>query len=532
MLSSSTATSRLTEEATLAQVRIVRSAAVPAAVGQRSRLSRVKGTFYWLSFLAGLYWLLAAWGMAQLAWPHARAHFNPWLLGALTGLACAGGAALGLFRSIWADAAVRRRFVFSHVLAGFVLTSVALLVRLGGLAAAPAWPRRDLRPARLVSSSAAPAVLPAGAESFTDFNSWGVRDLERSVRKPAGKYRVVCIGDSFLEGGFTSFPVPLLTEKLLAERGIDDVECVNLGISGTDPKQYYHRLRNVGRHLQPDSVLVFLYAGNDCLRPEQKFRMDGRELVTRGLDELPQPSFLGHFCPELTWLLWNRLNFRPPAPSTVAQPDEFTLLLEWTALPYEAGVGRLARYMHRQYFPEFGCDQVEAVLTRGGPAFWAELQDRPKEREYLQGWIVVNLLERELRRAWYPTGAADIEPVGLRRSVKATTSWLLAMNELCQAAGVPLLAVLCPGAGVDPEYMDFWNPWPRFRGKNFLFEARQAEMGRQLREKGMNCLDLAEVLQGVENVYRKTDAHWNERGHRLVAQRLAEEIQAARRRPK
>jgi len=529
MLSPSAATSRLAEGGTLAQVSVVRSA---APVGQRSQLPRVKSIGYWLSFLGGLYWLLVAWGMVQLAWPHPRFHFNPCFLGALTGLACAGGVALGLFRSIWADVAVRRRFVFSHVLVGFVLTSVVLLVRLGGLAVAPAWPQRDLRPARLVASYTAPAALPAGAESFTEVNSWGMRDLERSVRKPAGKYRVACIGDSFLEGGFTSFPVPLLTEKLLAERGIDNVECVNLGISDTDPQQYYHRLRQVGLHLQPDSVLVFLYAGNDYLRPEQKFCLDGRQLVTCGLDVLPKPSFLGHFCPELTWLLWNRLNFRASAPPTLAQPDESSLLLEWTALPFEVGVRKLARYMQQKYFPEFGYDQVEAVLTRGGPAFWAEMQDRPKEREYLQGWIVVNLLERELRHRCYPTDTADIEQVGLRRSVKATASWLLAMNELCQAAGVPLVTVLCPGAGVDPEYMAFWSPWPKFRGKNVLFEARQAEMGRQLREKGLNCLDLAEVLQGVENTYRKTDAHWNGRGHRLVAQRLAEEIQAARSQPK
>jgi hypothetical protein len=44
-------------------------------------------------------------------------------------------------------------------------------------------------------------------------------------------------------------------------------------------------------------------------------------------------------------------------------------------------------------------------------------------------------------------------------------------------------------------------------------------------------VDLREVLEGVPDTYRKTDAHWNEKGHDLVAQRVGREILALQSNP-
>ncbi|MBL8792987.1 MAG: SGNH/GDSL hydrolase family protein [Planctomycetia bacterium] len=509
---------------------VLRVATVRAPTARRPRLLTLRKTLYWLCVLVSLYVLLVCWGMACAAWPHPRFHYRACLVGALLALMLTLATARALFRAIQTDVAGRRGFAFSHVLAGFVMVSLALLLRGGGRVAAPAWPARALRPAPVVSNQPALRSLPADAASYFAYNSWGMRDLERSIQKPAGKFRAVCIGDSFLEGGFCSFPLPLLTERLLVERGGEDIECLNLGVSGTDPESYYHRLRRVGLHLQPDAVLVFLYAGNDYLDTDQKFCMDGRQLLTRGIDELPKPSLLGQYFPEFTWLVWNRWHFAAPARHQPVGRDEFSLILEWTALPFEDGVCRLARHMQENHFPQHTHEEIEAVLTRGGPRFWAELQDRDRDREYLHGWLLTNLLSVELRRAWYAKTPTDFEPVRLARRVAATASWLTGMQELCQAAGVPMLVVLCPAGGVDPDYMDYWAPWPAFRAKNFLFEARHAEMTRQLQRNGVDHLDLADALRGERRTYRKTDAHWNERGHRLVAERLAAAIQDLRQR--
>ena len=42
-------------------------------------------------------------------------------------------------------------------------------------------------------------------------------------------------------------------------------------------------------------------------------------------------------------------------------------------------------------------------------------------------------------------------------------------------------------------------------------------------------VDLTANLQGINGTYRKTDMHWTEAGHEVVAARLAEEIDKLRR---
>ena len=42
-------------------------------------------------------------------------------------------------------------------------------------------------------------------------------------------------------------------------------ESVNLAIGATDPRSYYFRIRDVAVELEPDAVLLFIYAGNDFM---------------------------------------------------------------------------------------------------------------------------------------------------------------------------------------------------------------------------------------------------------------------------
>jgi len=105
-------------------------------------------------------------------------------------------------------------------------------------------------------------------------NSQGFNDAEFSASKPAGRYRIVALGDSFAFGA-TPYPHNFLT---LLEDGLRrsgrDMEVYNLGIARTDLAQYLEVLENEGLRLNPDMVLVNLFVGNDLTDyhpPEARF---------------------------------------------------------------------------------------------------------------------------------------------------------------------------------------------------------------------------------------------------------------------
>jgi len=105
--------------------------------------------------------------------------------------------------------------------------------------------------------------MAPGEEVEVKVNSRGFRGPELPDRK-TGR-RVVVYGDSFIEARSTrledTFPARL--EAALRERRAGPVEVVNAGVSGYGPDQVLARLDAELGELQPDLVVLGLYAGND-----------------------------------------------------------------------------------------------------------------------------------------------------------------------------------------------------------------------------------------------------------------------------
>lgn len=101
--------------------------------------------------------------------------------------------------------------------------------------AAPTWPSRELRPVEVPLSQTS-SVANAPNPRLT-YNSWLMRDWERTVAKPPTvEFRSVLIGDSFLEGGFVSRPLPAQVEENWPNAfRPGSFEAINLGVSATDP---------------------------------------------------------------------------------------------------------------------------------------------------------------------------------------------------------------------------------------------------------------------------------------------------------
>jgi hypothetical protein len=112
-------------------------------------------------------------------------------------------------------------------------------------------------------------------EGFSEgyFNSHGFRDYERTYEKPAGVFRILVLGDSYIEAlqvqlkdAFTA----QLEKMLNAHASSTRFEVLALGQSGSGTAQEYHRYLNVGVAYDADLVVLAFLTGND-FRNNSKF---------------------------------------------------------------------------------------------------------------------------------------------------------------------------------------------------------------------------------------------------------------------
>ena len=133
-------------------------------------------------------------------------------------------------------------------------------------------------------------------------NSWGMRDTERTVAKPAGAFRAIFVGDSFVESRFTPLSLSAAVKQHMPATD-SRLEAVGLGVPSTDPRSYYYRIRDVALKLSPDAILLFFYTGNDFMQPDQ-----GYSIWPHLIDESAGGSLVGWLMPRTNWLLVNRLD--------------------------------------------------------------------------------------------------------------------------------------------------------------------------------------------------------------------------------
>lgn len=121
-------------------------------------------------------------------------------------------------------------------------------------------------------------------------NQHGLRDEEIPYEKPAGGFRVLALGDSFLAAAHV--PLEQAMTKILQGELRDTlaprpVDVVNAGVAGYGTAQEYLYLDTEGYKYSPDLVLVVVFLGNDLNdnirsadgrwdRPVFKINGDGR----------------------------------------------------------------------------------------------------------------------------------------------------------------------------------------------------------------------------------------------------------------
>ncbi len=106
--------------------------------------------------------------------------------------------------------------------------------------------------------------LYGNGDDGTLTNRFGFNAPDLPLKKPAGSFRILFVGDSFgwaggLKGNYTA----LLQQMFDARSGLRRVEIVNTGYPATHTGEQLMMLRRYGLQYDPDLVVLGFFAGND-----------------------------------------------------------------------------------------------------------------------------------------------------------------------------------------------------------------------------------------------------------------------------
>ena len=419
----------------------------------------------------------------------------------------------------------RKRVAF-----GAIFAAILLVVTLGGVELmasffVPSWPARAMLGREPRTTPAALAV-PFDRDRWLSEpeNTWGMRDRERTLAKPPGTYRAVFVGDSFVESRFTPLSLPAAVQQRL-DPSEKKIEAIDLGISATDPRSYYFRIRDVALEMTPDALLMFIYSGNDFMPPNE-----GYSSWPRFMDVSPGSSIVGSILPRTNWLLVNRLNLADlfkPGPQAAPPPNEEALIYDAVTASADQRVQRLAAHIKKYRYPALSEARIAEILSRGDSRFLDIALPHDGEQDYLMGWALDILMSWETGTWPVASSRQDATRLADNGHADATLSWIKASEHLARDRHVPLLLFLVPVGSVDPDYAAFWKPWPRAFSWNYVCEEWHAKLAAALAKNGIRFVDLRDDLAGVPGTYRKLDGHWSQKGLAIVADRVARELKNA-----
>ena len=337
--------------------------------------------------------------------------------------------------------------------------------------------------------------FPEGTVSVT-YNSQGWRDLEHSVEKPKGVFRILVLGDSFMEANSINLDdtFPRQVEELAQATG-KNVEVINMGVAGYGTLQEYLVFREIGYRYKPDLVLLGFFNGNDVKNNSRELEST---LAEEGqvTDSRPFLDLNGSASWTITPVDFEgaQRSYAKHKASLEAQRNTLTQKLILLRL--------LSAQIARTSFPEF----------LNGQEGQSEHVDKAQYESALLG-INYCVEPAEYTQAW------------------AVTELILArLKEEVEAHGAKLVVFTVPALEeVSPEYMKTVRADVDFPDQLCLEEAPgHARLGDILMK-----LDIAQIalLPDFRKAMREdeinlylSDLHWNSDGHALAAERVVSEL--------
>jgi hypothetical protein len=327
-------------------------------------------------------------------------------------------------------------------------------------------------------------------------NAQGFNDEEFIVPKPAGRFRIMAVGDSFTFG-LVPYPLNVMT---LVETSLRvacpnrDLDVLNFGIPGANVADYRTVIELGYATYDPDLVLVNVYVGNDA--PDLYHRRAGGPSLRR----LLRHSYLWTY-------LQNVLVIRRSVPSVGA-------LIGSVQGPATAG-------------------DTAGESPRGGqivnPRYRMPDDDPALVGPVLDEKVYRRFLTDEMGRFYVPPDAREIE-----EAWRATLEQLEVVRLHVAERGGRLVIALYPSvlqidAGLRSEVINQLHGQPRDGG--ITPDTVDPQLPNRVllaycRDHGLACQDLMPMLdrasrESVEPLYKAREPHWTPRGNRVAAEAQA-----------
>jgi hypothetical protein len=309
-------------------------------------------------------------------------------------------------------------------------------------------------------------------------NQLGLRDPRDRYEKPPSTFRILLLGDSFMEAAQVDqreTTAAVLESRLRAARPDLNVEVINAGVAGWGTGIEGLYLDNEGYRFEPDLVLVEFFIGNDLHDNYYKLQLAGDDL-----DLAVKPYFgLGK-----DGVVMRRDPPPPPPPSSPLLRGLRSCCRLWSV--FETGV-----------LNRFGDGTANTPLWAAAPmeAHTRAMYDAEPTGEWKEGWEITSQLFGRL---------------------KARTD----------AMGVPLAVFVIPDS---PQLSP--SEWGEMMGERRLRQGRAdraapnqqlAAIAERYRLPLLDMLPVLEQASGADPLrfYFLTDQHWNRDAHALAGREL------------
>lgn len=325
-------------------------------------------------------------------------------------------------------------------------------------------------------------------------NDKGLRDRPHEYMPSPGVFRIVVLGDSFMEAYQVTLEesLPYLLQERLAVRG---VEVVNLGVGGYGTIQAYLALREEGLRYQPDLVILAFF-GNDVSddsRELQELRNDPDDFKTFGR---PFVRVAGDDA-EIEWVM--------PDPARV----------ERYVAERRAKRSSALRAVFRFLVPT----QVGNAFERGLPKLLPRAAEHHDPHVVL-GWPFLSDFSPEFASPKLDRSRYD-EVWG--KAWRITRRMILETQRLARSAGAEFAILYVPNrVQVDPEHRR--RAEREFPGLPFDLTRLNRELARFSAAHGIPLLDPLDAFIGENSqrllFHQFEDRHWNADGHEVATREL------------
>lgn len=315
-------------------------------------------------------------------------------------------------------------------------------------------------------------------------NSKGLRDYEYSYKKPPNVFRILVLGDSYMEALQVpledSFP-KLLERYLNRRRNNLRFEVINGGVSNYGTADELIFFRKEGKKYQPDLVLLAFLTGNDV-------RNNSSKLETKVCGGL-RPYFI---------LKGGRLELDPDAkrPEIKKECISFKALLHRYSRFYSFTVNIIKKNISWVVLPLIKIGLVEKQQLghlRGEIPFDYFVYATCYDPNWEEAWRITEALIYELKR--------EVEGIGSKFAVVILTD---------------------PGQ-VHPEYWrETLETYPKMKERQWDLDKPCRLLANFLEEEGIPHYELLPHFREYaqkkgKKLHSYYDGHWNKEGHNLAA---------------